>query len=321
LPDGACADPGSVAYVNLGGTDNPSCSAALPCATIAKALSTARPYLKLHGEFNQSVTINNQSVVILADPGTTLTRTSNGNIVTISGGSNVEIYDLAISGGSGNGAAAVSLPAGASPSLTLSRVSISRNDGTGGAVLAAGGTINIYQSTISDNTGGGVAVNETQFDIENNFITGNGSISSSYGGVSISQPGANSRLGFNTIAGNLGPSGSPAGVTCGFLTQDLIVSNNIIFDNIVAGGGQQVGGAHCLWTYSDIGPSTVTAGAGNLNVDPLFVNANGGNFHLQSSSPVIDKADPNSTLSIDIDGDPRPQGNGRDVGADEYKSP
>ena len=40
-------------------------------------------------------------------------------------------------------------------------------------------------------------------------------------------------------------------------------------------------------------------------------------YRLQSDSPAIDSADPTSTVSKDIDGDPRPAGHG-DMGADEY---
>src|SRR5262249_26451248 len=47
--------------------------------------------------------------------------------------------------------------------------------------------------------------------------------------------------------------------------------------------------------------------AANLSVDPLFVNAAGGDFHLQASSPVIDKGTSTapSLPSTDFDGNPR----------------
>jgi len=61
------------------------------------------------------------------------------------------------------------------------------------------------------------------------------------------------------------------------------------------------------------------AGAGNRSIDPLFVDPAHDNFHLQIASPVRDAADPAATLAVDIDGDARPQGPGRDMGADEIK--
>ena len=101
--------------------------------------------------------------------------------------------------------------------------------------------------------------------------------------------------------------------------QDVTFSNNIVYGNIVAGGGTQVGGTHCLWSYSDIGPgSSMIPGPGNVNVDPMFTP--NGSFHLQAGSQVIDRADPGATVDIDFDGDSRPQGMRRDIGADEYKA-
>jgi hypothetical protein len=52
-----------------------------------------------------------------------------------------------------------------------------------------------------------------------------------------------------------------------------------------------------------------------VSLDPSFVP---GDFHLKSNSPLINQADPNATLGIDIDGDARPQSGRRDIGADEY---
>jgi hypothetical protein len=58
---------------------------------------------------------------------------------------------------------------------------------------------------------------------------------------------------------------------------------------------------------------------GNLNLDPMFIAALQGNFHLMNGSPCKDAADPASTIPDDIDGDMRPQGPRRDMGADEIK--
>jgi hypothetical protein len=126
-------------------------------------------------------------------------------------------------------------------------------------------------------------------------------------------------LAFNTIAANVGNATINSGVNCGTVVAPITFSNNIIFGNVVSGGGRQLGGSvNCLATYSDIGPDAIS-GAGNINVDPLFVNLLLGNFHLQSGSPAKDAADPAASLAVDIDGDTRPQGTGRDMGADEIR--
>jgi len=68
--------------------------------------------------------------------------------------------------------------------------------------------------------------------------------------------------------------------------------------------------------YSDVGPQAVS-GTGNINVDPQFVDAASRNVHLMTASPAKDVADSAATLAVDIDGDLRPQGTARDMGADE----
>jgi hypothetical protein len=99
----------------------------------------------------------------------------------------------------------------------------------------------------------------------------------------------------------------------------LTLSNNIISDNVVSGGGHQVGGsAMCSFTYSDIGPDTVS-GTGNTMAPPLFVNPSAGDYHLMANSPCVDAADPNADLTgvaaKDIDGETRTKP--ADIGADE----
>lgn len=110
-----------------------------------------------------------------------------------------------------------------------------------------------------------------------------------------------------------------SGVNCGTVGAPVVFSNDIIYGNTVSAGGKQLGGsANCSASYSDIGPDAAT-GTGNINSDPLFVNATQGAFHVTAGSPCKDAADPTASLAIDIDGDTRPQGAARDVGADEVK--
>ena len=285
LPDGSCAEPGDVAYVSVpGGADNPMCGQATPGTKVMKALETTRPYVKLLGAIDKAVMINNRSVTLLAT-NTTLPRGSPGNIMTVDGTSNVKIYDLAINGASGNGSG-ILLPSGSMQTVTLGRVSMTANNGALGAVVASAGMVTIQRRRIFNNISGGISITAAQFDIENNFITGNGTDDvaspTSYGGISPFQTNTGMRtLSFNTISGNKGALDTATGVSCAGVTQDLTASNNTIYGNLVHGLGTQVGGNHCLWTYSDIGPGTTPAGIGNRNEDPKFVP---GDFHLQSSS-------------------------------------
>jgi len=74
-------------------------------------------------------------------------------------------------------------------------------------------------------------------------------------------------------------------------------------------------------TYCDIQGGF--SGTGNISGDPLFVNPSANDYHLQSSSPCIDKGY-NSAPSLpgtDFEGDPRIVAGNVDMGADEYVPP
>jgi parallel beta-helix repeat protein len=49
----------------------------------------------------------------------------------------------------------------------------------------------------------------------------------------------------------------------------------------------------------------------------LFVNANGGDYHLPSGSPAVDAGQTLASVTVDLEGRPRPQGTAYDVGAYE----
>lgn len=297
LPSGQCANELDVAYVApaaQGGSDNDQCTRDTPCTKVSEALARRRDYVKFTGETDEggTTTINNQNVTLLADPGAKLIRTSNGVHVEITGSSQVAIYDLEIRGASGNQGIGISVPTGNTATLTLSRV------------------------RILENTGGGVSISGAQFDISNSIVAKNGAPSAPFGGVFITQANAGMRrFEFNTITQNQATVSITPGLLCSAIATRLDLANSIVYGN---GTGAQVEGANCSWSYSDIGPTTAP-GTENINMDPMFVNATEDNFHLMPTSPAKDAADPSATLDRDIDGDARPQGDRRDMGADEVK--
>lgn len=322
LPDGSCGDDTTVAYVDPTGSDNASCTKAMTCTLVSKALATNRPYLKFTGTTDEAVTVDNGRVVtFLAEPGAKLTRTTGtGAILTVrDNGTSLAIYDLSISNAPNNPSGiGVVLPAAAgAPTVTLARATVANNPG--GGISSSGGMVTVSQSTISGNQGGGISISGAQFDLTNNFIVGNGGTGTVFGGVHFDGTNTGTRrFEFNTVTENIGMAGFTVGVVCTLVGQPVTFSSNVVYDNQVGGGRTQVSGTNCSWTYSDIGPDTV-AGTGNINVPPIFADPMRSDFHLQLASPARDAADPASSLSVDIDGDLRPQGAARDMGADEIR--
>lgn len=73
-------------------------------------------------------------------------------------------------------------------------------------------------------------------------------------------------------------------------------------------------------SHTDIDQAGYAGGNGNLNEDPLFVDATNGNYRLQEGSLCIDSGSPVNAPDDDLDGTPRPQGDGIDMGAYETEA-
>ena len=86
--------------------------------------------------------------------------------------------------------------------------------------------------------------------------------------------------------------------------------------------------ATTLVTYSDIQFTGVYTGVGNLNADPRFVQpiaasispTTTGNYRLLAGSSAIDSGIA-AGITSDLDGQPRPMGQGYDMGAYEARPP
>jgi Disaggregatase related len=74
-----------------------------------------------------------------------------------------------------------------------------------------------------------------------------------------------------------------------------------------------------VWNNPGGDYSDVTPGAHDISADPLLADPSGGDVHLISGSPCINKGDPVNYPPTDFEGDGRPAGPAPDIGADEYQ--
>ncbi|MHC4154421.1 MAG: S8 family serine peptidase [Planctomycetota bacterium] len=86
------------------------------------------------------------------------------------------------------------------------------------------------------------------------------------------------------------------------------VSNCILWGDSAGGSGPEIYG-DCVVSYSDVQGGW--AGTGNIDADPMFVDAVGGDYHLLGDSPAIDAGDPTS----DCSNEPWPNGFRVNMGA------
>jgi len=160
--------------------------------------------------------------------------------------------------------------------------------------------------------------------LEDVLVTGNVAGPSPGGGIHVARPGVVLRR--CLIAGNVGvgfggqSTVSGAGLHAGpgsapVLERCTIADNTILYpgqfgenfggvggsatlaDCIVRGNDATEVASGCTVRYSDVQGGFT--GTGNIDAVPLFVNAAGGDYHLQAGSPCIDAGDP---AGVDPDG-------------------
>jgi hypothetical protein len=129
-----------------------------------------------------------------------------------------------------------------------------------------------------------------------------------------SAPGSFASFGFNTIVVT-SPSNSIFCIPDPFLTARF--ENNILA--AIGTNSNSVDETDgCTFTNNIMSPQA-SAPAGNLVVDPQFIDAANKNYRVQPTSPAVGAADPALTIASDHDfeGTSRPQGGASDIGAFE----
>ena len=205
-----------------------------------------------------------------------------------------------------------------SPTIRLCTLADNSADSKGGGVFCLGSAASpaIASCVITGNSatyeGGGVCcyghcspeiVNCT---IVRNLVT-SGAYSRCFGGgmfCSSSSPTVTNCTFSRNIADGRG--GAMACISSTPMMLNCILWGDIAFEAPEVYGSPSI-------AFSDI--ENGWEGEGNIDADPLFVGD--GDYHLSLRSPCID-AGAESSVYSDIDGDERPQGQGWDMGSDEY---
>jgi hypothetical protein len=311
LPSGECGTDASVAYVATTGSDSGTCSQSSPCATLTYA-AKQRPFVKLQNNIDEAVVLNDVSTTVLAEPGTTIKRTqSNGAIVTVAGNSTVTLRDVIIRDGATSVGHGIAVTSGDNNvKLTLDKVAVLFNTGLGLSI--GGGTLTMSRSLVANNYGGGAVV-VADFEITNSIFVTNGTASSTYGGVALTPGTTKHEFSFNTVADNNSSNSIGRGINCVY---PVAVTSTILKGNAPNG---------CTFDYSLFDTNLTVTGSNNKVGNPQFKNTTASQplaadfYRIANNSDAIDGAVPASTVMTDIDGDDRPQGGVRDIGADEYK--
>jgi hypothetical protein len=166
-------------------------------------------------------------------------------------------------------------------------------------------------------------------------------------GVESSGSAKNMRV-YDNVVWGMGAIGIVAGTSYSAGAVDNIaVVNNVVYNNGLAdswGGGIKIeyssatnmrirnniasqnrntqidnaAGGNAAVTNNLVDGSGGTTGDSSVTGSPQFVDPSNGNFHIQSTSPAIDKGTSTDAPNVDFDGNSRPKGAGYDIGAFEY---
>ncbi len=166
-----------------------------------------------------------------------------------------------------------------------------RARGGGGAMTTTGGSLTITRSTLVENTtlggnGGAMEASGTELTLSNVRLTGNTAASIGGGVCAFSGTGRVESCQFDAndapnVGGIFFLAGGPT-----------TVRNNMVFGN--SGGGLLVSGDGSLEDWNNVWQNTggdnlnTTPGIHSCSLDPLFVDAPGGDFGLGQHSPNVD---------------------------------
>jgi hypothetical protein len=283
------------------------------------------------GDYDNTTTLNVGGKRWLVGRGATATVVRNsgtGSTFVIDAGGDVTFDSLRISDAKGVGTnhtdgigiSCPDAPAGTRSVHVFDDVFTNNGDGANGAAISGGPcTFELRRSTFDGNYLGALLSTDSTID-SCNFVSnvtygllvnGNFSITNSFMarnqiGAAIGGATTTPTFAFNTIADN-----AAGGVLCTVFTgpyAPISADNNLVIRNQPNTGGNS-GDNNCSFPGSLISGDATGVRFAHPDSAPY-------DYHLTQGSSAIDQA-VNSSIDHDYDGDTRPKGNGRDLGADE----
>ncbi len=198
--------------------------------------------------------------------------------------------------GSQNGSV-VTFESGEDSTAVLIGLIIQNGFGFGGGIFCSQSNPSLENITIRNNTGGfntsgsGIYCIYSSPSLKNVIINNNSTVNIG-GGISLCL-NSNPRLENTTICNN--SAGAYGGGICCISDSNPSLINCIHWNNIPQEIYCGIGTITAI--YSDIQGGW--EGEGNINVDPLFVDPENGDYHLTECSPCIDAGNPNSPFDPD----------------------
>lgn len=178
---------------------------------------------------------------------------------------------------------------------------------------------NVVFSGNSAEIGGGLANQDGVMTLTNVVFTGNSAVGDEGMGGGMNNVG-------NATLTNVTFTGNSAGFGPAIYVSDVpgstVVQNSILWGNTGTTEAPEIWGADdgAAVTYSDVQGGWT--GTGNIDADPLFVDAANGDLHLQAGSPAVNSGDQTllpAGITTDLDGNARVVGANVDMGAYEFQ--
>ena len=195
---------------------------------------------------------------------------------------------------------------GASPRIMNNTITSNTAKYGGGIACMSGGEPYITNNTISSNTvnsyGGGIICYYSTPTIANNIIMSNTTTAGFGAGVYCSTSSAS--IYNNTIVENTA-TGAGGGISCETNSNALIANNIVAYNSsgIHASESTPILTDNCVFDNTESAYQSISAGSGDIDLDPLFVDHPGGNYHLSEDSPCIDTGDDSVVQPSDLDMD------------------